>query len=66
MEEVCERENLKEALRQVKGNKGSAGVDGITVGQLTDYLKQHWPVIREQLLNGFAAGKWRLISVTCD
>src|SRR5438876_5827526 len=52
MEEVCERENLKESLRQVKGNKGSAGVDGITVSQLTDYLKQHWPVIREQLLNG--------------
>jgi RNA-directed DNA polymerase len=52
MEEVCERENLKEALRRVKGNKGSAGVDGITVSQLTDYLKQHWPVIREQLLNG--------------
>src|SRR5499433_2012995 len=52
MEEVCERENLKEALRQVKGNNGSAGVDGITVNQLTDYLKQHWPVIREQLLNG--------------
>ena len=52
MEEVCERENLKEALRQVKGNKGSAGVDGITVNQLTNYLKQHWPVIREQLLNG--------------
>src|SRR5499427_3658194 len=52
MEEVCERGNLKEALRQVKGNKGSAGVDGITVNQFTDYLKQHWPVIREQLLNG--------------
>jgi hypothetical protein len=51
MEEVVERENLKEALRQVKGNKGSAGVDGITVNHLTDYLKQHWPVIREQLLN---------------
>jgi len=52
MEEVCERENLKAALRQVKGNKGSAGVDGVTIGQLTGYLKQHWPVIREQLLNG--------------
>jgi hypothetical protein len=26
----------------VKGNKGSAGVDGITVNQLTDYLKQHY------------------------
>src|SRR5438270_7663871 len=52
MEEVCERENLKEALRQVKANKGSAGIDKMTVGQLQDYLKQHWPTIREQLLNG--------------
>jgi RNA-directed DNA polymerase len=52
MEEVCERENLKEALRRVKANKGSAGVDGMTVGGITDYLKQHWPAIREELLNG--------------
>jgi RNA-directed DNA polymerase len=52
MEEVCERVNLKEALRQVRGNKGSAGVDRITVDQLGDHLKQHWPHIREQLLNG--------------
>jgi RNA-directed DNA polymerase len=52
MEEVGERENLKEALRQVKANKGSAGVDGLTVVALSDYLRQHWPAIREQLLNG--------------
>src|SRR5579863_1227451 len=52
MEEVCERENLKEALRRVKANQGSAGVDGMTVGGITDYLKQHWPAIREQLLKG--------------
>jgi RNA-directed DNA polymerase len=52
MEEVCERENLKEALRRVKANKGSAGVDGMTVDGITDYLQQHWPTIREQLLNG--------------
>ena len=52
MEEVGERENLKEALRQVKANKGSAGVDGMTVVALSDYLRQHWPAIREQLLNG--------------
>jgi hypothetical protein len=52
MEEVCERENLKEALRQVKDNKGSSGVDGMTVVALSDYLKRHWPAIREQLLNG--------------
>jgi hypothetical protein len=43
MEEVCERANLKEALRQVRGNKGSAGVDRMTVDQLGGYLKQHWP-----------------------
>jgi len=52
MEEVCERENLKEALRRVKGNKGSAGIDRLTVDQLSAYLKQHWPAIREQLLSG--------------
>src|ERR1700722_1268342 len=52
MEEICERANLKEALRQVRGNKGSAGVDRMTVDQLGDYLKQHWLAIREQLLNG--------------
>src|SRR6476620_11551790 len=52
MEEVCERANMKEALRQVKSNKGSAGVDRMTVDQLGDYLKQHWPAIREQLLIG--------------
>jgi len=52
MEKICERENLKEALRRVKANQGSAGVDGMTVGGISDYLKQHWPAIREQLLSG--------------
>src|SRR6476661_4000458 len=52
MEVVCERENLKAALRQVKANKGSPGVDGMTVVGIKEYLKQHWPAIREQLLNG--------------
>src|SRR5690242_11902183 len=52
MEAVCERENLKAALRQVRANKGSAGVDGMTVVGIKDYLKRHWPAIREQLLNG--------------
>ena len=52
MEDVSERANLKEALQQVRSNNGSAGVDGMTVDQLGDYLQQHWPAIREQLLNG--------------
>ncbi|RPJ83947.1 MAG: group II intron reverse transcriptase/maturase, partial [Acidobacteria bacterium] len=52
MEEVCERGNCKQALKRVKANKGSAGVDGMTVQQLPEYLKQHWPAVREQLLSG--------------
>ncbi|MGH9955795.1 MAG: group II intron reverse transcriptase/maturase [Pyrinomonadaceae bacterium] len=52
MEEVCERRNCKQALARVKRNKGSAGIDGMTVEQLPDYLKKHWPTIREQLLSG--------------
>jgi RNA-directed DNA polymerase len=52
MEEVCGRENCKQALARVKANKGSPGMDGMTVHDLPGYLKQHWPVIREQLLSG--------------
>ena len=52
MEEICERENCKQALARVKANKGSPGVDGMTVRDLPGHLKQHWPTIREQLLNG--------------
>src|SRR5450432_1321578 len=52
MEEVCGRENCKQALARVKANKGSPGVDRMTVQQLPEYLKQHWPAIREQMLSG--------------
>jgi RNA-directed DNA polymerase len=52
MEEVCGRENCKQALARVKANKGGAGVDGMTVHELPEFLKQHWPTIREQLLSG--------------
>lgn len=52
MEEVVARENLQAALRQVRRNHGSAGVDGMTVEELPAYLRTHWPQIREQLLTG--------------
>ena len=52
MEEVCERENVVEALRRVQANKGAPGVDGMTVDDLTTHLRTHWPTIREQLLSG--------------
>jgi RNA-directed DNA polymerase len=50
MEEICEWENLKEAIWRVKANKGSAGIDGMTVDELPDYAALL--VIREQLLSG--------------
>lgn len=52
MQKVCERENLKRALAQVKRNKGAPGVDAMSVQQLSGYLKVHWPAIRERLLAG--------------
>ena len=52
MEAICQVENCKQALARVKGNKGSPGIDGMTVEKLPDYLKQHWPKVREQLLSG--------------
>lgn len=52
MEEICQRENLRRALQRVRQNKGSPGIDGMTVKKLSGYLKKHWPQIREQLLAG--------------
>src|ERR1700747_3829642 len=52
MESVVEGENLKQALSQVKRNKGAAGIDGMSVDELAAYLKKHWPMIRAQLLEG--------------
>ncbi len=52
MEEVVQRGNAKAALKRVKQNKGSPGVDGMTVQELPEYLAEHWDEIREQLLAG--------------
>jgi RNA-directed DNA polymerase len=52
MEAVCNRDNLWKALKQVQANKGSPGIDGMTVGQLPGYLAQHWLALRDQLLQG--------------
>jgi RNA-directed DNA polymerase len=52
LEAVVERENLWSALKQVERNKGAAGVDNMTVGQLRAYLREHWLRIKEELLAG--------------
>lgn len=52
MEVVVERSNVVAALRRVQQNRGSPGIDGMTVMELSGYLKQHWVELRAQLLDG--------------
>lgn len=55
MEAVVERGNLLAALKRVKQNKGSPGVDGMTVGELDAFLRKNWVATRERLLTGHYA-----------
>ncbi|WP_339899133.1 group II intron reverse transcriptase/maturase [uncultured Gilvimarinus sp.] len=52
MEQVLDRNNLARALKQVRRNKGAAGVDGMTTEQLSRYLHVHWPQLKESLVEG--------------
>ena len=49
---IVERSNLARALKRVRQNRGSAGIDGMTVDELVPYLREHWAAIRAQLLAG--------------
>ena len=44
--------NMEAAWKRVKSNRGSAGVDGLSIAETADYLRTHWPRIRESLLEG--------------
>ena len=52
MSQVVERSNLARALKRVRRNQGSAGIEGMTVEQWEPYLRGHWHGIREALLAG--------------
>jgi len=52
IEAIVERENMLRAYKRVTTNKGSSGVDGMTVAELAPYLKANWARIREELLTG--------------
>ena len=52
IEDIGERNNLKAALKRVRRNKGSPGVDGMTVDELPAYLKTHWLAIKASLQEG--------------
>jgi RNA-directed DNA polymerase len=52
MELALEPKNMNEAYKRVRRNKGSPGVDRMTVEDLKDHLRKHWPQIRDELLSG--------------
>ena len=52
MEQACERQNLWAALKRVRQNAGSPGIDGMTVKELPAFLKVHWLRLREEILAG--------------
>ena len=47
LDRILSRENMLDAYNQVKANKGSAGIDGITMEQIDEYLRQNWQTIKE-------------------
>jgi len=59
VEKVVERDNLARALKRVRQNKGSAGIDGMRVEELPEYLRGNWERIRVELL----AGSYRPLAV---
>ncbi|MBK6960335.1 MAG: group II intron reverse transcriptase/maturase [Gammaproteobacteria bacterium] len=50
-EHVLKKENLRQALRQVRRNRGAPGIDGMSVDELPGYLKDHWLGIKDALQN---------------
>lgn len=76
--DVLDSANMAEAWKRVRRNKGAAGTDNRTIEQTADYLRQHWPSIRLQLLEGSykplpvktvyipkANGKQRMLGIPC-
>jgi RNA-directed DNA polymerase len=59
MEQVVARGNVRAALARVRENRGSPGVDGMTVEELPQYLMEHWEEVCEQLLSGTYQGSVR-------
>ena len=49
---VLTRENLQQAFKRVRANKGAAGVDGLDIDETARHLVTAWPTLREQLLRG--------------
>ena len=52
LDEILSPDNMAQAWKQVRANKGAAGVDGITVGEFPDHIRPHWETIKSKLREG--------------
>ncbi|WP_232696597.1 group II intron reverse transcriptase/maturase [Brevibacillus daliensis] len=52
LEEIVSRDNMNQAFKRVKANKCSHGIDGMTVDELLQYLKENGKTIRQAILDG--------------
>jgi len=50
LEQILSRDNMNKAYKRVKANKGSHGIDGVTVDELLQHLKEHGQELRQSLL----------------
>ena len=49
LEEILSRDNMRLAYKKVKANRGASGIDGITIEEIDDYLKENWVNIRDKI-----------------
>ena len=64
MELIVERNNLERAWQQVRSNRGAAGPDGMTIAEFPDWCREHWPTVRQQLLDGtYRPGPVRRVTI---
>ena len=52
LERVLSRENMQRAWKRVRANKGTPGIDGMTIEEFPAYMRTHWPAIRTAVLDG--------------
>ena len=52
LEAALTRQNLRQAWKRIKANKGAAGVDGLDIEQTAQMLRHKWPDIRQALMQG--------------
>lgn len=53
LERILAKENVAEAWKQVKANRGASGVDGITVDKFPEHTRSHWSEIRQSIVEGY-------------